>query len=524
MDRTDEFLRRIRELVGLKNAILAKINVYKIEKRVEFMLITDRSFSGEEEFAAQKICAEFIPQEFKASLKIIKRMIDEDILRGRIYAYVSENFPAAAAFLQESDIKVQMLDVGANFFVEIASGEQSIFTSSKILDAVSAHLQANYCGTFYGNVRVVERVRDESILDEVEESKEETYVEETRMFEIVDYQKIDGADTIPTHAVYIADALLQEGVYAVCGKITFFEEKKYVKHMEKTGEDVEKTRYSITISDGTGMLRTTYFPKKATVEKIAQLQQGDSIVIIGSNEEFNGSISFKAGKINYGSAPEGFVPQPKKSKPVPKFYHTVFPEKYIDYTQAGFFDDTTLPEDVKRATIVFFDLETTGLVSNPAMGKMDKIIEIGAVKMVNGELVEKFASFVECKERLSPKIIELTGIHDADLVGAPKVDAVLADFFKFVDGAILVGHNVNFDYAFIRYYGNEAGYSFSNPSMDTVTIAQEVLREESLPNNKLNTIAEFYGYDFNHHRAFEDAAVTAKIFLQMIKRRGKMPL
>jgi len=271
-------------------------------------------------------------------------------------------------------------------------------------------------------------------------------------------------------------------------------------------------------------LRTTYFPKKATVEKIAELKVGDSIVIIGSNEEYNGNVSFKASKINYGSAPEGFVPQPKKSKPVPKFYHAVFPEPYVDYTQAGFFDDLSVPEDVKRATIVVFDLETTGLVSNPAMGKMDKIIEIGAVKLVNGEICEKFSSFVECKEKLPPKIVELTGIHDEDLIGAPKVDVVLADFFKFVDGAILVGHNVNFDYAFIRYYGNECGYGFSNPSMDTMTIAQEVLREEGLPNNKLNTLADFYGFAFNHHRAFEDAATTAKIFIQLIKRRGKMPL
>ena len=87
-----------------------------------------------------------------------------------------------------------------------------------------------------------------------------------------------------------------------------------------------------------------------------------------------------------------------------------------------------------------------------------------------------------------------------------------------------MGHNVNFDYAFIRYYGNECGYGFSNPSMDTMTIAQEVLREEGLPNNKLNTLADFYGFAFNHHRAFEDAATTAKIFIQLIKRRGKMPL
>ena len=156
------------------------------------------------------------------------------------------------------------------------------------------------------------------------------------------------------------------------------------------------------------------------------------------------------------------------------------------------------------------------------MGKMDKIIEIGAVKIVNGELKEKFSSFVECKDKLPEKIIELTGIHDEDLVGAPPIEDVIADFFKFVEGAILVGHNVTFDYNFVKYYGKENRFAFENYAYDTVTIAQEVLRGE-VTNYKLNTIADYYGLSFNHHRAFDDSCVTAKIFIELIKRRGALP-
>ena len=71
------------------------------------------------------------------------------------------------------------------------------------------------------------------------------------------------------------------------------EEIKYTRHNEKTGEDVEKTRFSLALTDGTGNVRTTYFPKKATVEKIRELKQGDGIVIIGSNELERGVATVK---------------------------------------------------------------------------------------------------------------------------------------------------------------------------------------------------------------------------------------
>jgi DNA polymerase III epsilon subunit family exonuclease len=379
-----------------------------------------------------------------------------------------------------------------------------------------------YCGTFYGNVRIIEKKeQDYSILEEVPET-EEAEVQEIRRFPIFDFVKLDGLEEIPKSAVYIADLDKVEGVFSVCGEITYIEEKEYIKHNEKTGEDVQKSRFILTLSDGTGFVRTTYFPKKATVEKVRELKAGDQVVLTGENEEYKGSRSFKVAKINYGYMPENFVPEARKGKSVPKFYHTVFPEDYVDYTQAGFFDMLEKPSDLKERTFVAFDLETTGLNNNPAMGKMDKIIEIGAVKIVNGELKERFSSFIACDERLSNEIIELTGIHDEDLIGAPPVDQVLADFYKFVDGALLVGHNVTFDYRFVHYYGEKNGYMFEHKQLDTCLLAQELLRGE-LPNYKLNSVADYYGFTFNHHRAFDDACVTAKIFIELIKKRGALP-
>ena len=522
-NRLNEYLAEIRGIDGLKNAILCGITVSKKDKTAEFFLVTDKTYTVREEAAARSISDEYLPENFSARVKIVKRVPDPEGLQNRIYEYIQKTFPAAAAFLEMKNIHVEMLTSGANFYIDIASGEQTLFSSGNILDEVSRYLTSVFCGSFYGNVRIVEKAEpDASILEEMpEESVEETPHVEIRRFRICDYEKIDGADEPLTSAVYMADCQAVEGNYNVCGKVTFIEEIEYTKHNEKTGEDMKKTRFSVALTDDTATLRCTYFPKKATLKKVRDIKIGDQIVISGANEEYKGSVSFKAAKINYGTPPEGFEPVARKGKPVPKAYHTVFPEPYVDYTQAGLFDDLSKPADLKNNTFVVFDLETTGLNNNPAMGRMDKIIEIGAVKIVNGEMTEKFSSFIACKERLSQEIINLTGIHDSDLVGAPEVEKVLADFYKFTDGAYLVGHNVTFDYRFVHYYGEKNGYMFDKKTYDTLTLAQEVLRG-CLANYKLNTVADYYGFTFNHHRAFDDACVTAKVFIELVKAKGKL--
>ena len=405
--KTGQYLEEIRALDGLKNAILCGISVGKRDNCAEFFLVTDRTYSEQEERDAKRISEKYLPAEFSARVKIVKRVPDAQMVGDKIFEFIGKNFPAAAAFLERENIKVEMLSSGANFCVEIASGEQTLFSSGKILDETSKYLMSGYCGSFYGNVRLVEKEQpDASILDERVEETEEVAALEIRRFQIENYKKIDGADTYEqlTKAVYIADSHNVEGVYTVCGDVTYIEEIKYVKHNDETGEDTEKTRFSVSINDGSGGLRTTYFPKKATVEKVREIKVGDKIMITGVNEEYKGSKSFKAAKINLGTPPDGFVPEARKSKPVPKFYHTVFPEPYVDYMQSGLFEDRFVPDDLKKNVFVCFDLETTGLNNNPAMGRMDRIIELGAVKIVNGEIVEKFSSFVACPERLSKEI------------------------------------------------------------------------------------------------------------------------
>lgn len=507
--KTEEYLNEIRALDGLKNAILSEIAVNRRLMRAEFRLVTDRAYTAEEEDEARKISEKYLPDAFEAEVKIVKRVPDQEILKRRIYEFVGAHFPAAASFLKEEDIDVELLGSGARFCFDVASGEQSLFSSGRILDEVSAYLKTVFCGSFYGNVRLVEK-EEEAFEEDVSEEDEKPAP--TRFFLIENYERFIGGDTIPEYAAYVADCNFESENLTVCGELTYFQEK-----VSKKG----KTYYSLTVADGSGALRASFFPRKAVLEKLAELKTGAWVVLTGANENYNGSLSFTAKTIDFGTPPENYEFEKRPSKPVPRAYHTVFPEPYADVSQTGFFDVTEKPAALKDNVFVVFDLETTGLNNNPAMGKMDRIIEIGAVKLVNGEIREKFSSFVACPERLSREIVELTGIQDSDLVGAPAIEQVIPDFFKFCDGAYLVGHNVQFDYRFVRYYGDEQGYAFEHRQFDTLTLAQEVLRG-TIANYKLNTVAAHYGFEFNHHRAFEDAGVTAKIFIELVRAKGKL--
>ena len=153
---------------------------------------------------------------------------------------------------------------------------------------------------------------------------------------------------------------------------------------------------------------------------------------------------------------------------------------------------------------VAFDLETTGLY------RQDTIIEIGAVRMRNGEEVERFQSFVNPKRKLHPFTSGLTGITDDMLRDAPLLEQVLPQFKEFVGDSVLVAHNADFDVNFVRRACEDLGITWQMTSVDTCTIAQCLLQD--LHKFTLDVVAKHFDMaDFNHHRAGDDALVCGRI-------------
>ena len=166
---------------------------------------------------------------------------------------------------------------------------------------------------------------------------------------------------------------------------------------------------------------------------------------------------------------------------------------------------------------VAFDLETTGLSS-----ANDRIIEIGAVVMKNGEELDRFQTFVDPQRPLEKKIVELTGITDEMLKGAPKIEEVLPEFLKFVNGRVLVAHNSDFDTGFIRAACARQGLPYTYTAADTLILSQNMLPQ--LNKFKLDIVSNALSLpDFNHHRAADDA-VTCGLIMHRLMARMKEEL
>ena len=198
------------------------------------------------------------------------------------------------------------------------------------------------------------------------------------------------------------------------------------------------------------------------------------------------------------------------------------PFKVIYGVEAYLVDDLT--EIAVRAgsrtlddTYVVFDIETTGF-SNTS----DRIIEIGAVKVAHGEVVDSYSTFVNPGIPIPFEITNLTSITDEMVMGSPKIDVILPEFLEFVGDAALVAHNAGFDVGFIEQNCKNLGVLGEFTYLDTVALARVLL--PTLAKYKLNIVAKALNISLeNHHRAVDDAGATAEIFVkfvEMLKERG----
>ncbi len=191
--------------------------------------------------------------------------------------------------------------------------------------------------------------------------------------------------------------------------------------------------------------------------------------------------------------------------------------KVIYGLEAYFMDDlvesVTGDSDTSfEGTFICFDIETTGLSA-----ARDKITEIGAVKVVNGEIKETFSTFVNPEMPIPQKITQLTGITDDMVKSAPSQSEAVTAFLEFAGNNVLVAHNAPFDTSFIRKACENMGREYNCTSIDTVAISRAILSD--IKNCKLDTVAKYLRLgDFNHHRATDDAEILAKIFICLCQR------
>ena len=357
----------------------------------------------------------------------------------------------------------------------------------------------------------------------------------------------------------ISHVAYDSGKVTVWGDVFAFEKK-----VTRSGD---KNIITIDITDYTGSITVKVFGPINNTKIVEKIKTGDAIVVSGDVEfdKFAGGIVINARSISTAqkikvvdNAPkkrvelhlhtnmsqmDGMTPAKKLIQRAASWGHPAiaitdhgvaqaFPEamntarkinsdeqkiKILYGTEAYFIDD--LVESVSGdknesldGTFICFDIETTGLSAN-----RDKITEIGAVKVVNGEVVDEFSTFVNPEMPIPARITELTGITDSMVKDAPSQSEAVKAFLEFADGEVLVAHNAPFDTSFIRVACENMGVKYDSTSVDTVVICRNILSD--IKNCKLDTVAKYLRLgDFNHHRATDDARMLSAIFIELCKR------
>ncbi len=497
---SSEFIADIRALdEKLKNVRMSSIEVDRDKKSIRYNFICDQAIGDELRglmlAEVEKITA---PAFSEVSVSVKKIVSNDELINQEIYQYLSKYYPSISIFLKPTDVRSVVVGELVRYTLRLTKDGSEYVKRNGALNKLNEFLAKKFCSDFVGDTEIKEAEETLSLLTE-EVFEGELQKIEHRTIKVENVIVIDDFN-MGELALYIED--MTAGEVTVCGNITEISERK-------TKND--KPFYIIHLDDTTGTTSGIYFTKKSTCHKIKELQVGDTIIVRGNLGEYNGKPSFTIDKINRCTFPKDFVKKDKYKKTVPKEYKTIFPAPAKTVKIKSVFDmNEVLPDELTASTYVVFDLETTGLdVMN------NGITEIGAVKLENGAIVEEFTSLIKPDYKITAENTAITGITEEMVKDCPKIGAVIPDFIKFIDGAVLVAQNAEFDMKFLKRFAGAEDYEIKNKVLDTLELARSNL--PMLKRHDLHTLAEHFGIVFHHHRALSDAYCTADVFIELMK-------
>ena len=491
--------------------------------RVNFLQSTRHGdvFDDVAKAAVKQIVRDLVGYDLDVTVKYTKCYADENAVKQKVKQFlVKECGLVFTTGMSGDDISAEITESGIKIVLSAPKEMKMILVQDGTAGRLEEELDREFVEPV--SVELFERMPKEGdatfdgIADEV------GYIDNSRLIKITLRDKVYGRGNITTAPIYICDAA-ESASTNLCGKITIIDKKMYNnknygrKDVKKGGRtntsDEQLAMYKFTLSDTTGNISVVVFPNKPEDEALESLQTGDTLAVSGriAVNSYSGGLQLTADIVSKALIDYDSITTEVPAKKEPKDYEFVKPVPYIEEKQSSIFDKgEQTPDYLAGKTFVIFDTETTGL--NPVS---DKIIEIGAVKMKDGRITEVFETLIDPMEPIPPDSIKTHHITDDMVKGSPVFSEVLPDFYKFTRNAVLVGHNVEFDYKMLAENSRNSGYVFDNELEDTIALAKKF---RPMRNYKLQTLCEELGVvNEEAHRASADALATAKCFYEIAK-------
>lgn len=456
----------------------------------------------------EEFVSKFLALNAEVKVKFKKSFNDFRILRKEIKRFVDENFKAISIYLKDEQVFIEQQEEKILVSVHIGQSLEEYYLSNKVSSKIFQFLNENNIGDF-----VVDYAIDSSYEIEEEIGEVEVVVEAKRKvrYQVEYIKKIVGSNIAPEPELIKHQDKPKQGVI-LAGFVSNLNSKEYVAKSGKSKGQTKKL-YTFTLDDGK-KIDCVFFCSKTNEKAIESLENEMFVLCLGNLENgLTGKLTYYPRSIAYAAQKEKLedVIEEEEQSTIDSHKQVVFAQKY-NYTKQEdlFTKEIHYTDFIMNNEFVIYDLETTGF---DAVG--DEIIEIGAVKIVNGEVTEYFSTFVEPTKPIPPESTKVHNITDDMVKGAPKIADAIIDFYRFCKGAVVGGYNSDeFDNKFIKQASKKVGFNFDNTFIDVIKLARQA---PIAPRNyKLISVCQHLGIELvDAHRAYNDAFATARVLLKL---------
>jgi len=458
----------------------------------------------------KKKILKFLTEKLKLNSKIIvkfkKSYLDKELILKKIYDILKNFYASLASLISPKDIEIKITENLVYVKLCISDSYLSGFNKDEIIQNLNQELLKLFYADFKFEFIQGKELDETAIM--LEKHKELTKklndIKITPRYKVTDMINIIGGEIEP-QPEFLAQITENKEAVILSGKIENFVKKTYTRTVKN--KKVEKTYFTFLLNEGTKKINCIYFCPKSNLKKMEKFADGNEVIILANIKKEVRHFTAYIKKIGFCKIPENKIcnnPQEINE------FTTIKPIKLTSEIQDSLFKvkDKLYNENINKNTFVVFDVETTGIDSETC-----ELIEIGAVKIVNGIYTEKFQTLIKPKEKISTFITDITSITNEMVENAPLAENAVKDFYLFSKDAILAGYNVNFDMKFIEKVANEIGLKFENEVQDVLIYARQNIYAS---NYKLKTIVKMLGIKLvDAHRAYNDAFATAEVLLKL---------
>ncbi|MGN0771364.1 MAG: exonuclease domain-containing protein [Christensenellales bacterium] len=490
-----DFLRFNKAVVDKDNATV-ELN-FVISKDID-----DNVWNKESAAELEDVCRQLLPATFKLKFKYIKTEIDPDVIKRIVKDYFAKNNRALIGQYDESALKIQT----NNNKVRIVIPAYDYICEYCIKAGVKEALQEYIDSNIVADVKIEFLPIGKQGTTTIAVKPEEVYVD--RGLVNVSSKLAIMGNGVDLRPKYISRYDKPKADVCVAGRVSDFS-----RNISSKGY----IYYKFTLDDGTGSINCVAFSRGKKHGPLDCVENDKCLAVQGelAEDNYRKGLVLRVIKADMCQVDfDGIIESVKTAKEMEKKKNKAVVMPMVKHGYINLFDGENC-QLLKENNVVVFDLETTG--TDPVN---DRIIEIGAVKISDGEIVSYYETFVDPKMKIPAAASQVNHIYDQDVADAPYIEDCLGDFIDYCKDCVVVAHNgFGFDFLFIKRECQTLGYSFDNRLMDTLEMARKAYPVASTPklrNHRLGTLCNFLDIELtNAHRAYYDAEATAKLFIKL---------